>query len=85
MAVRKATTDSLLHLQSNEELYDATEQLRLDLDATNQKLDGFMNRFSAAKDDLAIMKSEMNTLRGSLARDMKKLMDRIESIRRFGR
>ena len=85
MAIRKATTDSLLSLQSNEELYDTTEQLRLDLDETNQKLDGFLNRYSATKDDLAIMKSEMNTLRGSLARDMKKLMDRIESIRRFGR
>ena len=38
MAIRKATTDSLLSLQSNEELYDTTEQLRVDLDTTNQKL-----------------------------------------------
>ena len=85
MAVRKASAESLLNLQSNEELYSATEQLRSDVDKTTEQVAAATRRLSAMKDDLLLLQRDVEKLKTGVANDMKKVIARVESIRRFGR
>ena len=85
MAVRKSSAESLLNLQSNEELYSATEQLRSDVDAATAQVAAATQRMSAMKDELALLQRDVEKLKAGVANDMKRVIARVESIRKFGR
>jgi regulator of replication initiation timing len=85
MAVRKPSAESLLNLQSNEELYSATEQLRNDVDTATAQVSSLTQRVSSMKDDLMLLQREVTKLKSGVSNDMKKVIGRMESIRKFGR